>query len=50
MGEQVKKFPGSSRGIQGIPYALVPEMELFHIPFERLYSEVTNESKKHYSK
>ena len=33
-----------------IPSGLGPEMELFHMPFERHYSEVTNESKRHYSK
>ena len=31
--------------VQGIPSVLGPEMELFHMPFERHYYEINNKSK-----
>ena len=30
--------------LQGIPFGLGPEMELFHVPFAKHYLETTNES------
>ena len=36
--------------LQGMPSGLGPEIELFHVSFERPYSEITYQSERRYSK